>query len=63
MEACEKIGRRATYAKSYKTQMTTAGFTDVVEKKYFWPSNRWPKDKKLKEIGLFYLWFTEHVSC
>ena len=28
-----------------------AGFDDVVEVRYKWPQNRWPKDKKLKELG------------
>jgi hypothetical protein len=31
--------------------MIDAGFVNVVETKYIWPSNRWPKDKNLKEIG------------
>jgi hypothetical protein len=53
MEACEKVGRSATCAQLYKEQMIAGGFTNVVETKYIWPSNRWPKDKKLKELGLF----------
>ena len=45
MEACVKVGRRADCARLYKDQMIDAGFINVVEKKYIWPSNRWPKDK------------------
>ncbi len=51
MEATEKVGRKANCGALYKEQMIAAGFEDVVERKYIWPSNRWPKDKKLKEIG------------
>jgi SAM-dependent methyltransferase len=59
MEACEKVGRSATCAQLYKEQMIAAGFTNVVETKYIWPSNRWPKDKKLKELGM---WQLENLS-
>jgi hypothetical protein len=38
MEACEKVGRSATCAQLYKEQMIAAGFTNVVETKYIWPS-------------------------
>ena len=54
MEGCEKLGRPANSAEFYKSQIEAAGFVDVVETKYIWPINRWPKDKKLKELGTFY---------
>lgn len=50
-EACSKVGRNAQCARLYEKQMTAAGFEDVVSTTYIWPSNRWPKDKKLKELG------------
>ena len=31
--------------------MESVGFVDVVETVYKWPSNKWPKDKKYKELG------------
>jgi hypothetical protein len=31
--------------------MERAGFTDVVQTVYKWPMNRWPKDRKYKELG------------
>jgi hypothetical protein len=55
MEGCEKLGRPANSAELYKSQLEAAGFVDVVETKYIWPSNRWPKDRKLKELGMFYI--------
>jgi len=35
--------------------MQAAGFEDVVEMQYKWPQNRWPKDPKYKELGLWTL--------
>jgi hypothetical protein len=31
--------------------MIAAGFEDVVEIQYKWPLNKWPRDKKYKELG------------
>ena len=42
-----------------KNIMTEAGFEDVVEVKYKWPSNSWPKDAKHKEIGI---WNNENIT-
>jgi hypothetical protein len=38
-------------AKRYKAQLEAAGFVNVNETIYRWPTNRWPKDKKFKELG------------
>ena len=51
MQASAMVGRKADCASFYKQQMIDAGFENVVETKYLWPSNRWPKDKRLKELG------------
>ncbi|KAK3326204.1 S-adenosyl-L-methionine-dependent methyltransferase [Apodospora peruviana] len=29
------------------------GFVNISERHYHWPSNTWPKDKKLKELGIW----------
>ena len=34
----------------FKDQMETAGFVNVTEAIYKWPSNRWPKEKRFKEL-------------
>jgi hypothetical protein len=60
MEACEKVGLKANCAEFYKEQFATAGFVNVVEKKFVWPTNRWPKNKKLKEIGKLCIFV---ISC
>ncbi|KAF4993762.1 hypothetical protein FGRMN_6236 [Fusarium graminum] len=31
--------------------MEDAGFTDIVDTRFKWPTNPWPKDKKHKELG------------
>ena len=42
----------------YKEQLKAAGFTDIVERKFQWPLNQWPKDQGLKELGKSVLfWF------
>lgn len=35
----------------YKDWMTEAGFADIEERQYMWPSNGWPKDPVMKELG------------
>jgi hypothetical protein len=50
-EAADKLGRKVDSAKRYKEQLEEAGFTDVVETRYKWPQNRWPKDRAYKELG------------
>jgi hypothetical protein len=52
LEAMKAAGCPLDSAKSYKTQLETAGFVDVVERVYYWPQNTWPKDKKYKELGM-----------
>lgn len=58
-EALAKIGRKAECAREYKDQMIAAGFVNVVERVYIWPCNRWPKDARLKELGMWELENTE----
>lgn len=31
--------------------MTEVGFIDIVENRFKWPTNRWPKDERYKELG------------
>lgn len=51
IEASAKAGRAIDLAPQYKDFFEKAGFVDVVEKKYKWPINEWPKDKHHKELG------------
>ncbi|KAF5241800.1 hypothetical protein FANTH_9016 [Fusarium anthophilum] len=51
IEATNKFGRTAESAKFYKQQMIDAGFVNVTEVVYKWPTNRWPADPSYKELG------------
>ncbi len=50
-KAAGKMGRPINLASRYEQMLAEAGFEDikVVEEK--WPSNRWEKDEKLRELG------------
>ncbi|KAJ3545024.1 hypothetical protein NM208_g2720 [Fusarium decemcellulare] len=50
-EAAENIGRSFARTDKFKDIMTEVGFIDVVETRFKWPSNQWPKDPKYKELG------------
>jgi hypothetical protein len=52
LEGTAKLGSRMDSVKHYKTQLEAAGFVNVVEVKYKWPQNPWPKNQKYKEIGM-----------
>jgi len=45
------LSRDGGWAAKYKDFMEQTGFVNVVEIKYKWPQNHWPKDKLLKRIG------------
>ncbi|GKT49674.1 putative methyltransferase tdiE [Colletotrichum spaethianum] len=55
MEGMEKFGRPVSAAQQWKQLMEAAGFEDVVETIYKWPTNRWPRDAHYKEIGMWSL--------
>ena len=43
--------RDPSWAERYKEWAVAAGFENVVELRYKWPQNPWPKDPALKELG------------
>lgn len=55
LEASVNIGCPLNSAEACKSLLQAAGFEGVVEKEYKWPMNRWPEDKKLREIGMWTL--------
>ncbi|KAG8349737.1 hypothetical protein FVEN_g12080 [Fusarium venenatum] len=59
LESTEKIGRPFGGTAFYKSQMEEVGFKNVTLRVYKWPQNRWPKDKKYKELGS---WTLENIS-
>ncbi|KAL5322321.1 hypothetical protein ACEPPN_010294 [Leptodophora sp. 'Broadleaf-Isolate-01'] len=58
-EGMQKMGRDAECARHYKDQMIAAGFVNVTEKIYIVANNAWPKDKKMKMIGM---WQNENIA-
>jgi len=52
-EAARKIGRPmgTDASANYRTWMEQVGFVDIEEKHFMWPSNAWPKDPYMKELG------------
>lgn len=50
-EAFIKLGCRSEHFEKIKEIMAEVGFTDIVDTRFKWPTNRWPKDKKYKELG------------
>ncbi|KAK2667039.1 hypothetical protein RAB80_017460 [Fusarium oxysporum f. sp. vasinfectum] len=50
-EASDKLGRPCIPTKELRNIMGKVGFTNIVETRFKWPSNCWPKDKKYKELG------------
>jgi hypothetical protein len=52
IEGTNKMGRSITAAREYKKQLVEAGFVNVVETRYKWPTNSWPEDPKFKQLGM-----------
>jgi SAM-dependent methyltransferase len=52
MEACEKIGRTMDPAPSMKKWVQDAGFVEIKQESFKLPVGSWPKDPRLKQIGL-----------
>lgn len=50
-EACVKFGRPVPKLEQYKQRLEQVGFADVQERILKRPTNDWPKDPKMKEIG------------
>jgi len=53
MEASSKIGRDWGCARNYKRWFEEAGFEDVVERRFYWPSGPWAKGQYYKNIGAY----------
>lgn len=50
-EAFMKLGNTSIEFHEIKAIMQEVGFIDVVDKRFKWPTNFWPRDKKYKELG------------
>ncbi|KAF5618716.1 alkaline ceramidase [Fusarium sp. NRRL 52700] len=50
-EAFTKLGCTSIEFGEIKAIMKEVGFVDVVDSRFKWPTNPWPRDKKYKELG------------
>lgn len=55
MEGMDKLGRPVKAAQQWKEIMEGVGFEDVVETVFKWPTNRWPRAKSFKNLGMWSL--------
>ncbi|RMZ78726.1 hypothetical protein DV737_g3782, partial [Chaetothyriales sp. CBS 132003] len=53
LEATRVLKRDTSWTAKYKEWITATGFENVKEQIFKWPINPWPKDKNLKELGLW----------
>ncbi|KAK4197646.1 S-adenosyl-L-methionine-dependent methyltransferase [Triangularia verruculosa] len=60
-EAMEAMGRPLSAAQKWKSLMEEAGFEDVVQYIYKWPTNPWPRDPKYKRLGQWSLYDMDPV--
>jgi hypothetical protein len=51
--AGEALGRKWTNSKNYKKWMEEIGFVNVVEKRFSWALNPWPKGKHNKLVAMW----------
>ncbi|KAF6816948.1 methyltransferase domain-containing protein [Colletotrichum sojae] len=53
LEAADVWRRPLDSCKHYRRQLAEAGFTNITQEIYKWPSNPWPRDPKYKELGMW----------
>ncbi|KAK4443478.1 S-adenosyl-L-methionine-dependent methyltransferase [Podospora aff. communis PSN243] len=61
MQAMEAFGRPLTAAQKWKELMEAAGFEDVVEEVYKWPTNGWARSPHYKRLGQWVLYDMDQV--
>lgn len=55
MEGAAKLGVDLSASNHFPKWLAKAGFVDVKVERFAWPVNRWPKDEKEKEKGMWNL--------
>ncbi|KAG5983985.1 hypothetical protein E4U55_006497 [Claviceps digitariae] len=51
LESCDILGRYGDSALRYKQQMIDAGFINVTEVQYKWPTNPWAAEQHYRDLG------------
>ena len=59
--AMQLAGRPLTAAKEWKGLLEAAGFEDVVEMPFKWPTNTWPRDPRYKTLGKWCMYNMEQL--
>ncbi|TDZ15586.1 Secondary metabolism regulator LAE1 [Colletotrichum orbiculare MAFF 240422] len=59
-DSAAKLDRAFIALDKLKPALEAAGFVDVAEVKFKWPSNTWPRDPKFKELGA---WNYENITA
>ncbi|CAG7562055.1 unnamed protein product [Fusarium equiseti] len=54
VEASVKLKQPYQSLHLFKDILSEAGFTEIVDMRFKWPINHWPKDKKYKELGVWH---------
>jgi len=49
-EASVKLQQAYKKINEFKDMIAEAGFTEIINRRFKWPINYWPKDKKYKEL-------------
>lgn len=53
LEAGDAFGKSLRVAEKARSKIANAGFVDVVERRFKCPIGPWPKDPRLKELGMY----------
>lgn len=53
LEGARKMGRDWHCTRKYAEWFRDVGFENVVERRFMWPVNSWPKGKKQKTMGMW----------
>ena len=51
VEGSERLGSTLLVTSTHRQRLIDAGFVNVTEKRFKWPINDWPKDRKYKNVG------------
>jgi len=51
LEGSRRFGRPWIHAQHYRRYLEEAGFEDVVERRFYWPTNSWPRGAYYKAVG------------
>ena len=51
-EAAINLGRPFNSSEAIANELAEAGYTNIEQRHFKWPTNSWPKDPKMKQLGM-----------